>query len=356
MSIEDDYLNSLEYEESLETAAHEAPPWRGKVIRGKTKPANTAYSHIRPIGTCAEASRRKRLNKEASSINARNCKEARAKAHRTVCNQVSGLTASIDAAGFKDTDPYNWSFADSIHASHHIQAVGTHHDAMFCKRCGYWNAGGPLRKLKDACPSFVSAPRAYQHGLLTKGIIPRGVAKRPLSPTPLATPGFDKRRCDVKLGTFTCTDTAFSVASWGSTHHRQADAECDQTANEPSSDAESFDSQEAVTRWIDSGAASSTAPAKVWLSPSPGTIQQTEASAAATQPPPADSTEATERPLTDFICKQGDGSLPHIVCKPVAYVTTKPKPFTVKRSGKCFSLREIKAAKDTGRRTQHNLS
>ncbi len=89
------------------------------------------------------------------------------------------LNESTMYEGDCDAFDVDWGLADRIHNSHAIKAVGTSQDAFYCNRCGGWNAGGPLRILKDPCKGYVTRARASQHRLLTLGIMPMRGSKIP---------------------------------------------------------------------------------------------------------------------------------------------------------------------------------
>ena len=83
-------------------------------------------------------------------------------------------TLECDNASEKD-----WEFVSQIHGSHSLKAVGSDQHAYYCFHCGAWNSGGPLRTFKAPCKGYVSQSRAYQHRLLSVGIIPKQGAKIP---------------------------------------------------------------------------------------------------------------------------------------------------------------------------------
>jgi hypothetical protein len=152
---------------------------KGKVIRGKTKPENTAYAHIRPLGSKLAAKSRKRKVHEVKTNIDKASKVARTNALVTMQGQIGSICEHINKQGFANGTDYNWGFADNIDPSHSLKAVGTEREAVFCERCGCWNAGGPLRLLKYPCAGSISQGRAYQHRLLTLGLIPRVGVKIP---------------------------------------------------------------------------------------------------------------------------------------------------------------------------------
>ncbi len=144
-------------------------------IRGKTRPADTSYAHIRPRGTRLEQATRKRKIQETRSNNAKQQKASKVIARQTMTRNVGIISNLSDKKGFGDDVDYDWSFANAIHSSHNLQEVKSHGDAVFCSHCGYYNTGGPLRALRDPCPGKVPAERQSLHKMLLHGQIPKGV-------------------------------------------------------------------------------------------------------------------------------------------------------------------------------------
>ena len=71
--------------------------------------------------------------------------------------------------------------AKAIHASHTLQKVHSHPEALYCTRCGAYNNGGPLRTLKAKCSGVLAPAHAAQHRLLECGIMPAPGARLPNS-------------------------------------------------------------------------------------------------------------------------------------------------------------------------------
>ena len=164
------------------SAASSNDPAGSKVrrrITGKTKASNTAYAHMKPLGNKERARGRKRKIADMSNRNKAIRVSEGLEARRFLCKHSGLLNESTVHEGDCSTVNVNWDFADAIHHSHEIKAVGNVQDAIHCNRCGGWNAGGPLRTLKDPCRSFVTPARAHQHRLLTLGIVPTRGSKIP---------------------------------------------------------------------------------------------------------------------------------------------------------------------------------
>jgi hypothetical protein len=181
---EDDEFVDLDAAElgDLASFAEPTPPIAlvrpyGKVIKGKTKPEHTAYAHIRPLGSRLAALARKRKVSEITKDNQVAQKRARTQALFWARRNIGAIGERIDQDGLSHEIHYNWEFADSIHPSHDIKAIGTLCDALRCAKCAAWNAGGPLKKLKFPCHGSVPASSAFQHRLLTLGVIPRKGAR-----------------------------------------------------------------------------------------------------------------------------------------------------------------------------------
>ena len=93
----------------------------------------------------------------------------------TMSQNTGTITRIIDNKGFADGCDYDWSFSDAIHSSHNLRVVKSHHNAIFCTKCSYYNTGGPLMKLREQCPSAVPSERKHLHKLLMKAL-PNGNA------------------------------------------------------------------------------------------------------------------------------------------------------------------------------------
>ena len=64
------------------------------------------------------------------------------------------------------------TFEAGVHASHRLRRVSRASEAFFCTACGAYNAGGPLRLLKQACSGAVAKCRVHLHRLCALGLVP----------------------------------------------------------------------------------------------------------------------------------------------------------------------------------------
>ncbi len=148
-------------------------------ISGKTKPSLTRYADIVPLASKAKARGRKRKNADICKSNKAIRASERAEAMRFVSLQSDLSTVPERHQDDSNIQEVDWEFADRIHNSHRIKAVGGNQEAIYCCKCGGWNAGGPLRTLRDPCRGHVTQARTYQHRLLSLGIIPSQGSKVP---------------------------------------------------------------------------------------------------------------------------------------------------------------------------------
>ena len=160
-------------------------PWhvehRGKRLTKKTKPSQTVYSHIIPLGTAFEARARKRLVSEINKDHNESIKAARRAATRTMSRCTGTINDINDNEGNEVVVNFDNEFADNIHLSHEISAVRSNDDTIYCIKCGAYNSGGPLRILKEECSGEVAKCRQYWYKLLQAGIIARSGQRLPAS-------------------------------------------------------------------------------------------------------------------------------------------------------------------------------
>ena len=145
-----------------------------KRLAKKTKPALTAYAHIKPRGFKHEQANRKRKNQEILIANTRQKRKQLAIATSTIASNIGMVTERVDREGISTdaNDMYDWNFAKQIHSTHEIQIIQSSSESFFCTRCGYYNDGGQLRSLRKPCPGFVASERKHLHRLLRNGQLP----------------------------------------------------------------------------------------------------------------------------------------------------------------------------------------
>ena len=89
------------------------------------------------------------------------------------CQRTADVTAAIDNGDNTTTTTFDQSFLDKIDWSHDNACVHPDSDAFFCRRCGAWNAGGPLCKLTKPCKGSIDKTGKKWLRALTAGIVPQ---------------------------------------------------------------------------------------------------------------------------------------------------------------------------------------
>ncbi len=150
-----------------------------KRLRKKTRPNLTPYADIIPLASKCKAQARKRKIQEIIKQNKAIIISENSEALRQTQQYAGSLSELAEARGDSSTQEVDWTFASRIHDSHNIKVVGGNQEAFYCHHCSCWNAGGPLRKLKEPCQGFVSKTSQAQHKMLQSGIIPWRGARIP---------------------------------------------------------------------------------------------------------------------------------------------------------------------------------
>ena len=159
--------------EEPNTSFSEVPPNRTKRIRGKSRPQDTSYAHIRPRGNKVEYTARKRKICEVRLADGKANKAAKMMATATMSKNTEAISRAISNNGLGPVEGYDWGFARQIHPSHRLRAVNSHTEAFFCERCGHYNNGVSLRSLRKPCQGTVSSERQHQQSCSWGGAPPR---------------------------------------------------------------------------------------------------------------------------------------------------------------------------------------
>ena len=147
---------------------------KGKRVKGKTHRLDTAYCDIKPRGSRQQQRKRKADNASTKADYGERRRKATRLAERSRCSNYRAINCAIDEGCIDQSIRYDWDFAAAIDPTHVITKVHPKGDAIYCKRCGYYNNGGPLRRLKKPCTQSIPKHMASLHKMLTNGIVPKG--------------------------------------------------------------------------------------------------------------------------------------------------------------------------------------
>jgi hypothetical protein len=145
----------------------------GKRLRKKTNPINTRYKDIAILGTREEYLRRQSKVQSVQKHNKQEDAIAEHRANQMLYRNIGLTNQLVDRHEYGDDVVHDCSVIDNIHPTHDVKQVRESAIALYCNRCGGWYNGGAITSLREACPGKIDRSRAFQHRLLSLGVIPR---------------------------------------------------------------------------------------------------------------------------------------------------------------------------------------